>query len=259
MQCGISSNAIMPFHSCSPVQPGTGSQPFARGRCGTFARTRLPMWPSVSPATRLWSISPHPRVASYSASTIPGPQHRQHAVERAVGTANCTERSASAVPFAGILRDDRTVARLDDFDVHVGRCRAPAIVSVRRTVGFQPLPERVVCSCQRRGLFDEQIVDVHERVRHAPGDLVRCERSAEIPARRAPSGRSRRSVAGEVGLAVHVRHLEDAMRISRQQRPAAGGPAGRQRPVVAAAADRPARARRATAPRRRARSASAAS
>src|SRR6478752_5306638 len=99
--CGMSSNGTMPFHSCSPVQPGTGSQPLERGRAGTNARTRWPILPEVSPATTLWSISAKPRVPSYSCSIDLARSIGSMQSNDLSGTANWTDFSASAVPFAG--------------------------------------------------------------------------------------------------------------------------------------------------------------
>ena len=99
---GIFSNGISPFHSCSPVQPGTGSQPLERGRTGTLARTRLPMRP-VGVGGDEVVIHQAPVARRRRKARRPSARRSIGSVQSndVSGSANCIERSTSAGARAG--------------------------------------------------------------------------------------------------------------------------------------------------------------
>ncbi len=86
--------------------------------------------------------------------------------------------------------------------------------------------------------LDEQVVDVDEGVRDAPGDPAIMGEMRKSGHARHREADDVEGVAGEVPLRVHVRDLEHTMRIAGQQWPSRCAARRRHRPVVAAPAGR---------------------
>jgi len=99
-----------------------------------------------------------------------GPQHRQQAVQRPVELEELDRLERQGAAAGRVAGDDRAVDGLGDVDA--GRLRASDldVLGCRS----RPLPVALIPVAGRVGLvelLDVQVVNVGERVRHAPGDV----------------------------------------------------------------------------------------
>lgn len=85
-------------------------------------------------------------------------------------------------------------------------------------------------------LPDIQIVNICERMRDAPGHLSGVREVREGRHARDSQADRIELIAAQMHLRIHARQLQSAMRVASEYRPAGGGPARCQGPVVAPAA-----------------------